>query len=134
MQRFWFVLFLALILISGLLYGWYTYRDYHQTTDLGIAERELNNCPALMDEAAIKSVKIYQQLQKAVSHGNLFIVQRNAKILADYLSKINPDASAAARKLAQADSKLLAQSEFKKFDQLLEPKNSKSQPNILILP
>ena len=77
---------------------------------------------------------MYQQLQKAVAKGNLSVVQRNAKALSTYLSKINPEASAAAQKLALADSKPLAQNEFQKFDQLLDSKSKKPNPNIIILP
>lgn len=134
MQRLWFALLLLVILASGSYYGWRTYREYRNIAELGIAEEELNHCPALMDDAAIKSVHIYQQLEHAVKEGNLFIVQRNSAALSTYLSKINPEASAAAKKLALVGNPTLARDVFQKFDQLLEPKTKKAQPNILILP
>ena len=134
MQRSWFILLLGLILIGGGLYGWQRYQENRDFKTLGVAELDLNQCPAVMDEAAITSVKLYHQLQNAVARGNLPVVQRNAKALSTYLSKINPEASVAAQKLAQADNKKIAQNEFQKFDRLLDPKTRKSQPNILILP
>lgn len=134
MQRSWFIFFIMLVLAIGGYCCWQFYQNNRELKELGVAEFELNNCPAVMDEAAIKSVKMYQQLQKAVMQGNLRVIQRNAKALSIYLSKINPEASAAAQKLALANNKPSAQNEFQKFDQLLDPKSRKPNPNILILP
>lgn len=134
MQRIVLTLVLTVTLFAALGYGWHRYQQRRELVDIGIAEQELNNCPALMDESAIKSVKLYHQLQNAVSRGNLNVVKRNAKTLSTYLSKINPEASEAALKLAQVSDKHQASNEFQKFDQLLEPKTQKKDPNILILP
>ncbi|MBX7157850.1 MAG: hypothetical protein K1X66_05645 [Verrucomicrobiae bacterium] len=134
MQRIVSALILVAILAIALGYGWHYYQQQRELVDIGIAEEELNNCPALMDEAAIRSVKLYHQLENAVSRGNLKIVKRNAKTLSTYLSKINPEASVAAQKLAQVSDKNQASNEFQKFDQLLEPKTRKQNPNIQVLP